>query len=149
MLNFFKRQNGFSLLEISMAIAILAIIVGLGMPIFNNFKIKNDLDNARNTIVYSLRRAQGLSQVMEEDDTWGVYIESGKVVLFKGSTYAGRNTDYDEENTILGSLQISGINEIVFDKLTGLPQTTGDINLTSNANETSIITVNSKGMVSY
>lgn len=146
--NFYK-QSGFSLVEIALAVAILAILIGLGMPIFNNFKIKTDLDTARNTVVHNLRRAQGLSQAIQDDDTWGVYVEPGNVVLFKGSSYATRDVDYDDETVILDSFEISGVSEVVFDKLTGLPQSTGDIIITSNTNENRTITVNSKGMVSY
>ena len=99
------------------------------------------------SIVETLSRAQILSQAVDDDISWGVYITSGSVILFKGVNYASRDITYDEIFEIPTNIVLSGLSEIVFAKFLGLPQTFGTIILTSNTNETRNIVVNSKGMV--
>ena len=57
-----KLRKGFTLLEVSLSIAILGIIFGMTMPMYRVFMIRNDLDIATVTLVQNLRRAQTLSQ---------------------------------------------------------------------------------------
>jgi hypothetical protein len=47
------------------------------------------------------------------------------------------------------SIIVSGTQEFVFTKFTGMPQTTGTLTLTSSNNEARNITINAKRMVSY
>ena len=101
------------------------------------------------TVAHSLRRAQSLSQSMEGDATWGVYIDNGQVVIFQGDDHATRSTDFDEVYNMPNQIRSDGQYEIVFSKLEGLPSFTGTITLISNSDETKIININSQGTVSY
>mgnify|MGYP001560235111 CR=1 FL=1 len=140
---------GFTLIEMLLVIAAITIIAGITAPVYQSFQVRNDLDIATVSIVQSLRRAQVLSQAVDGDTSWGIYIVSGSLTVFKGASYVARTDVYDEVFEIPTSLTPSGLSEIVFAKFTGLPQTTGTITLTSNANETRTITINAKGMVNY
>ena len=80
---------------------------------------------------------------------WGVKILSENIVVFKGLNYAGRDVNYDELYSTSASVTPSGLSEIVFDKLTGLPQTTGTITLTSANGDVRTIIINAKGSVTY
>ena len=143
-------RNGFTLLEVLLSIALIAILVGLSLPVYYTLFSKNDLDVAKNQVAQSLGRAIFLSSASDGDTTWGVKILSGSVVIFKGTNYStGRNSSYDETYPIASSITPSGLTEIVFGKMTGLPQTTGNIILTSTNGEIRTITINSKGTVSY
>lgn len=142
-------QRGFTFVEVLLSIGMLAVIAGISVPVFQSFQVRNDLDDIAISVVQTLRRAQVLSQAVDGDTTWGVRVESGLVALFKGATYATRDTGFDETFDIPGSLVPSGLQEVVFGKLTGVPQGAGSITLTSNANETRIITINAKGTLSY
>lgn len=140
---------GFTLIEVLFSVAAIAIIAGISMPIYQSFQVRNDLDIATVTVAQSFRRVQVLSQAVDGDTSWGIKIQSGSITLFKGTSYASRDTTFDEVFDVPTSITPSGISEVVFAKFTGLPQSTGIISLTSNTNETRTITINAKGMVAY
>jgi prepilin-type N-terminal cleavage/methylation domain-containing protein len=143
------KNDGFTLIEMLLSVAIVSIIAGISVPIYQSFQVRNDLDVATATIAQSLRRSQVLSQAVDGDTSWGVKIQSGNITVFKGTSYAARDTTFDEVFDVPTSLTPSGVSEIVFAKFTGLPTSTGTITLTSSANEVRNVVVNSKGMVSY
>jgi len=143
------KAAGFTLIEILLYIAVFTLITGVSIPIYLSSQARNDFDITTVTIAQTLRRAQVLAQSVDGDTSWGVKIQSGSIIGFKGISYATRDTNFDEIFEIPGSLTPSGVQEVVFTKFTGLPQTTGSITLSSNTNETRNITVNTKGTVSY
>ncbi len=137
------------MIEVMLSLAIIGVLAGISAPIYQSFQVRNDLDIAAVTIAQSMRRAQVLSEAVDGDATWGVDVRSGSITVFKGATYAGRDTTFDELSPMPTSITPSGFGGAVFAKFTGLPQTTGTITLTSNANETRTITINAKGTISY
>ncbi len=144
-----KHQKGFTLLEMLLSIALIALLSGLSIPVYQSFQVKNDLDIAANTIAQSTKRAQVLAQAVDGDTTWGIYIQSGSITIFQGSNYASRNTNYDEDFEMPTSITPSGLQEIVFSKLYGEPQAIGTVILTTSTNEIANLILNEKGMVSY
>jgi len=132
-----------------LSIAAIAIIAGIGIPVYQSFQVRNDLDIAATTVAQSMRRAQVLSQASDGDTSWGVKIQSGSIVLFKGASYAARDSSFDEVFDVPGSITPSGLSEIVFAKFTGFPVGAGAATLTSNTNETRTISINARGTVSY
>lgn len=143
------KKNGFTLIEVILSLAAIATIAGMAVPVYQAFQVRNDLDIAAATLVQGLRRAQILSQAVDGDTSWGAIIQSGGITIFKGSAYATRDATFDEISAVPASIIPSGVSEIVFSKFTGVPQATGVIVLTSNANETRTITINAKGTVNY
>lgn len=142
-------MKGFTLLEVLLSIATVSIIAGIGIPIYQSLQVRNDLDIAAITIAQNFRRAQILSQAMDNDTNWGVRVQSGSITLFQGTSYAGRDANFDELFDVPTSITPSGVQEVVFTKFSGEPQTIGTVILTTNTNETRSITINAKGMVSY
>lgn len=143
------KSHGFTLIEVMLSVAAIGIIAGISVPVYQSFQVRNDLDIATTETVHSIRRAQVLSQAVDGDTGWGIKIQSGSLTVFKGTSYATRDTTYDELFDMSTSTTPTGVSEIVFEKFTGLPETTGTITLTSNTNETRTITINAKGTVSY
>lgn len=143
------KNAGFTLIELLLSISVIMIIAGMSAPIYQSFQVRNDLDIATVTIAQSLRRAEVLAQAVDGDTNWGVDIRTGSITVFKGASYATRDTAFDELFDVPTSITPSGVSGVVFAKFTGVPQTTGTITLTSNANETRIITINAKGTVNY
>lgn len=145
-----RLNKGFTLLEVLLSVAILGIIAGISLPIMASFNGRNDLDVTTQSIAMQLRRASTYSRGANSDSQWGVHAQSDSVTLFRGTTYASRDTSYDETTPIPNSFTISGINDVIFSKVDGSPTSSGSITLTNtNSNETRTITVNAKGMVSY
>lgn len=142
-------RKGFTLIEVLLSITIIAMIVGLSIPIYQSLFFRNDLDIAAETAAHALRRAQLLAQSVEEDDAWGVAIETGRVTLYRGTDFLTRDASYDETVLISDHISPSGLTEIPFAAFTGIPETSGTIVLTSTTQETRSITVNTYGMVEY
>ena len=144
-----SKTLGFTLIEMLLSISLMAILAGLSVPLYQSFQVKNDLDIAAVSLAQSMRRAQILTQSVEGDTSWGVNVQSGMITLYKGTTYAKRETEYDELTAMPTSITPSGLTEIVFTKFSGLPQVTGATTLTTSTNESRAIHINEKGMVSY
>jgi Tfp pilus assembly protein FimT len=138
---------GVTMTEVLLSIALIAILAGIAVPVYQFFQVRNDLDVSTNIIAQSLRRAQTLSGAMDGDETWGVKLQSGSIVIFKGANYVSRDTTSDELYDMATTVTPSGITEIVFAKFTGAPSVTGVITLTSSNAEIRTITINAKGMV--
>ncbi|TSC55426.1 MAG: Uncharacterized protein G01um101418_910 [Parcubacteria group bacterium Gr01-1014_18] len=141
--------QGFTLLEALLSVSVVAILALVAFPISIQFQNRTGLDIASYSFTQSLRSAQTLAQASSGDSSWGVKADTGSILLFKGSSYASRDTAYDQISSIYESIILSGVTEVIFAKFTGLPQTTGTLILTSPNNETRSVTINSKGTVSY
>lgn len=142
-------QRGFTLIEILLSVAIITLLVGLSLPVYESFVRRNDLDLTTQNIVSALRRAQLYARSADEDSEWGVRVTTSSLTVFKGSTFGTRNTALDEVIPIPASLSASGTTDVVFTELTGLPSTTGSYTLTSTTNDIRTVTLNAKGMVNY
>jgi prepilin-type N-terminal cleavage/methylation domain-containing protein len=144
---------GFTLIEVLLSVAIITLLTGISVPIYASFQTRNDLDLTTQGIADMLRRAQAYARGVSGDSQWGVEVQSGTVTLFKGATFSGHDTSYDETTTIPASMNATGFTEVLYSKLGALPTFTPaastTLTLTTNANETRTITVNAKGMVSY
>lgn len=145
-----KNQLGFTAIELILVVVFVALIAGVTVPMYGNFQVSNNIDLSVSKTTQTLRRAQILSQANEGDSNWGVSVGQDHILLFKGTSSTTRDTDFDEVFDLTGNIVVSGNQDIVFDKLTGEPQTVGSINFSSNNNnENRTITINEKGMLSY
>ena len=144
-------EKGFTLIEVLLIIAIIIALALLTLPIGINFYKTQQLDTVTNGIIQALRRAQ-LKAMSQTNDNFGIYLGSGQTgqySLFKGDSYEDR-TD-EEVFDIINSISFSGVSEVVFSKLQGLPTLTGsgdDIILTADS-ETRIININEIGRINY
>jgi len=144
-----SSMRAFTLLEVMLSLAAIAVIAGISLPVYQSFQVRNDMDIAATTIAQSCRRAAVLAQASDGDTSWGVRIQSGSITLFKGASYVTRDATFDEFFSMPTSITPSGLSEIVFAKFTGMPTATGTTTLTSSINENRTISINAKGMVSY
>ncbi len=144
-----KKKKGFSLLEILLSVTLVAMLFSVAIPIFLSFYTKNDFDISTNTIGQSLRRAQILSQASDGDSSWGVRVDTGNIVLFKGSSYGVRDASYDESYELSTTITPSGLQEVVFGKFNGEPLQTGTMTITLNDGTVRNISINEKGTISY
>jgi prepilin-type N-terminal cleavage/methylation domain-containing protein len=143
------KPRAFTLIEMLLSIAVVAILAGIMVPIFLSFQTRNDVDIASLALVRSIRRAEQLSRNGEGDSAWGVNLLSGEITGFRGGSYADRDATYDEIFFIPSNISFTGTSSMVFSKLYGWPSASSTINLTSVNNEIRTININSKGSVSY
>lgn len=149
MFDFNKAKKGFTLVELMLVIAIITILAGVTAPFYSELMNRNELDTAVQAVSAGLKRAQVISQAMDYDDGWGVKVDSGAITIFKGNTFATRDTAFDEEVNISTNISVSNTTEFTFDKFTGLPIVAGTVTLESLTGEQRNITINTKGRVSY
>lgn len=143
------RTNGFTMVELLLSVGIISMLAGLSLPLYASFYNRTNLDTATDQVAHALRRAQTFSRAANGDTTWGVRVQSGSAVVFKGATYAARDATYDEIIS-LNNITPTGLSEVVFTKLYGVPSTTGTITLTETTiNESKAIELNVKGLVTY
>lgn len=142
-------EKGFTLVEIILTLALIGILAYAYFATFRNFQFGNDLDVAVSTVVQSARRAQILSQGVFGEDDWGIKIFENRLVIFKGSNYADRDTSRDEILEFPAPLSVSGLTEIVFRKFSGEPRETGSISLSTASGPSREISIGAMGRLSY
>ena len=144
-----KFLAGFTLTEILLVVSMIGIVAGISIPAMLSLQTKNYTEEGIYAIAQTLKRAEILSQGMDGDSSWGVKVQDGSIVLFKGVSYASRDADFDEIFELPLSVAVSGVSEIVFEKLTGNPQASGSIVLTANTGESRSLEINKQGMAEY
>ena len=135
-------------MELILALALLALVAGLTIPLSWSMVSRNDLDVATGTLAASLRRAQGLAQAAANNQSWGIHAESSNVILFAGDNFAARDQAADEVYALPPGVLVSGQAENIFDKFSGEPKTPGVITLTGSDGQIRTVAVNTLGMVS-
>lgn len=143
------RSAGFTAIELVLAIGVLGIVAGILSPILISLMQRNDLDNAASTLVQQYRRAQTLARSSDGDASWGVSVGSTSITMFKGASFAVRDSAYDETTDISASVVPSGLLTVVFAKTTGVPYVTGTTTFTLASNDSKTIFLNAKGTITY
>ena len=145
------KVPGFTLLEMLLSIALIAMLAGMFLPLYGAVYVKNDLDLATSAIIQDLRRAQTLSQAVDSDSMWGVHVQTGSVILFQGPNYAGRAVAFDEGFAFSNTINLAGLTDVVFSKMIGEvnPAGGGTLTLTASNNDVRAITLTTKGTLSY
>lgn len=144
-----QAERGFTLLEVLLSVGIMTLILGISLPLFQGFQTRNDLDLTTQSIVEGLRRAEVYARGSSGDTSWGLHVVAGTATVFRGTSYAARDTTVDETITIPSSMTPSGLGDVIFSRFTGYPNTTGTITLATTANDSRTVTLNAKGLVSY
>ncbi len=144
-----RSHHGFTLLELILAFSILTIMTAVSYPLYQGMQTQRDVDATAELSVLALRRAHTLSQGSLHDTQWGVRFEQGMIIIFKGTSYSTRDSSYDDVITISSSILISGLNEFVFQKLTGEPLVSGALILTPPTNDAHTITITPQGAILF
>ena len=141
-------KKGFSLIELIVVIGIFAIFASLTTSVYYDTRSHTNLELSTGSIVEAVRLAQSSAQSGKGDSKWGIKILSNQIVIFKGDSYNTRDTTADNFLELSGGINVSGLSEIVFNKVVGTTDTVGVIVLSSNT-ESRNISVNTKGTVNY
>ncbi len=146
-------KRGFTLLEVLLSIACIALLAGISAPIYSSFYKKNEVLLTRESVIESLYRASSYARNMEgQGRSWGVYFDEEKITLFEGGSYLTADPESFEEMTYNGDTIVGpSPSEIIFLSKTGYPNfNEGLWSITvSNSLESYIIIVNPFGMISY
>jgi len=141
-------MRGLTLLEILLVVGIVAILVSLTLPLGLDFYRSQQLETQSQGVIQALRRAQLKAISVESDSSFGVYLTDDNYTLFKGSSYLTRDADFDEVFDLPMIITVSGLQEIVFSKLEGKPNITGNIILSGDS-DSRTININEMGRINY
>jgi prepilin-type N-terminal cleavage/methylation domain-containing protein len=135
-------RNGFTLIEVLLSIALIGILIGIALPTYYILMSRNDLDVAKNQIVQSLRRAAVLSASSDGDTNWGVAIQSGSIVIFKGASYSSeighwKMNDNDSNTTVVVDSSSNSYNGTAQQNTSTLTVNPGKVNRALNFSNSS------------
>lgn len=124
-------KKGFTLIEILLVIGIASIIFAFSAPFALDFYRKQLVEEARSNIIEAFQKARNNAMLQKSDNSSGVSFNlvDNSIVIFEGSSTSTRNQDQDQAFPISGDISISGLTDVIFSKLTGLPSATGTITL--------------------
>lgn len=153
------RSRAFTLVEILVIVSIMVILVSLAIPSYRFFQKETDLNNSAEEIINILRLTQSKTLASERASQWGVYFDRTtdpqRFTLFKGQSYATRDSSFDEIHKLAKSIEISeinlagGVKEVVFDRILGTTSQAGyvSIRLKDTPEKTKTIYIENSGQV--
>ncbi|MFA6917832.1 MAG: type II secretion system protein [Candidatus Gracilibacteria bacterium] len=149
------RTRGFTMLEIVLTIAIMAVLIGFAGTYYANSQVRADINSQAANIIHYLRLAQSNAVSGLDNANHGLHFETSSYTTFQGDSY-NANDSKNFKMDLPSSITINGINldtggsDVIFLKTTGETDNFGTIVLNSAAiNKTITITINYVGTVNY
>ena len=146
--NYLRSKRGVSLIEVITVIAIIGILSGISVSGYFYYKKSSELALNVQQTANMIRRAKANAVSVVSDSQWGVNIEKNKITVFRGGSFSGRDTSFDEAVSISGVDDVSGTTQIIFTKFTGLPPAASSVTLASGS-ENKSLQINEAGTISY
>ena len=146
----FLNKRGFTLVETLIVLAIIAILSAVAVRSYYLLREKQSIQKDADSIVSVIEDAKNMSLNRKNDSSYGVNFSSSTVTVFAGATYANGNkiSTYNlESNVTISALALtSSSTEIDFAKITGAPNATGSIIL-STPSYSKIVTIYGTGII--
>lgn len=142
-------KQGLTLIELLIVTVLISILLSLAFVINSNLFFGTALRDQTKLLESGLRKAQATAINGRGDSNIGVMITENDYTIFEGTSYENRQKPLDVIVYFSTPMTISGENEIIFEKSTGLP-----ITLEENifirlyyGNDYKIISINSEGKI--
>lgn len=145
-------KTGFSLIEIIISVALLALVASAGWFSFSSYAARRDLESGAARVAALLSEARSKTLAGEGGSAYGVHFEQDRAVLFRAPTYQAGSADNRTEilpsRVSISAVAFSG-NEVVFKRLTGAANAAGSIVLSvrGTPSVSRTISVNTLGTV--
>jgi len=143
--NFYRK--GFSLIEVLIVIAVLAVIATVVLPQFSKVRENQVLKSGVEDILSSLDKARANTLSSLHSSSYGVHFEAGQIVIFKGTSYSSGDSNNETVSIVSPASITSGNFDVYFNRLTGAPSNTGAITITT-PNYSKTITISATGVAS-
>lgn len=148
--NFSNRATNkpaFTLTEIILVIALVTIVSSIGVAVGIQAFSAQQLSANRDLLVSSLYQAQASARASVNNTNWGVHITSAnELYIFSGNDFASRDTTEDISFNLSNNVEITGTTEIVFTRVSGLPDSIASFVLTDSGTSLTI-NVNDLGTI--
>lgn len=152
----FQNKNGFTLLEILIAIAIFAIMLSIAVAVTKSFSNTVNLNNSGKIIGTNIKLAKTRSIGALNNINYGVHFESDRVTVFAGDVFdvsdsSNKISELSDDVEIYDINLNGGGSDLVFSRLTGATNNFGNIGirLVNNPSETKQVIINQEGQVDY
>lgn len=139
---------GFTLIELTIVLAVVAIVAALGTVISLEFYRSRILDSERDQLLSILRRARIAAMNNIYGLPHGVYFSSSTYTLFAGKSYGERDASKDEIFPRSPVVSFAGPPEIVFSPLAATSTASSTIVL-GDGRTTTTLSVNYEGRISW
>ena len=148
-----KNKKGFSLIEMIAVVAIGGILVSVALLSFSSFRNSKIIEVSADQVLSVINEARVKAVSSEDYSRFGVHLESGRIVFFKGDIFTEPNLS-NIETAFSPLVEISDISlngggaDVVFQKLTGKTGNYGSlrIRLKSDNSKYKTISVKSTGI---
>jgi prepilin-type N-terminal cleavage/methylation domain-containing protein len=132
-----QKKAGFSVIEILIVMAIMGIILTIAVMSFSSARAKKQLEITVDSISAKLEEAKANAVSGKGGVSYGMNFTSTSYTLFAGDTF-NPNSETNSSSTVPVDITITrnisgGGDTIVFSRMTGTPQTTGDIIITGTS----------------
>ncbi len=125
-----RQTQGFTVIELLIVVAIIGIIATISIIGFRNFASFQQYNQAVSDVTFILNQTRLNARSAELDSSHGVKIMTSSLTQFIGDSHVVSDPLNQVTNYNLVEFDVNltgGVDEIVFDKLTGLPSATGTI----------------------
>ncbi len=119
------------MIEVIIVIAILTTIAGFGLFANLGFYKRYALNSDRDILTNVLGKARNSAMNNLNQSAHGVFIEPNRYTIFQGSSYVSRRQERDQVFIASPAVALSGLQEIIFQQLSGDASASGTIILTS------------------
>ncbi|OGZ18545.1 MAG: hypothetical protein A2Z68_00880 [Candidatus Nealsonbacteria bacterium RBG_13_38_11] len=114
-------KQGFTLIELIIVVALIFIFSSTTFPVSYSFFHKTAIKDEARNIESSLRKAQALAITSRNDSSAGVKFSQDGYTVFEGESYEDRRESKDLVIAFPIVMSVDGVQEVVFEKTTGLP----------------------------
>ena len=147
------KLSGFTYIEVLLSVALVLVISMTASPFYGNFLLGQEADTTSAELKSSFALARLYSMLGKGDGQWGVAFVNHRIILFQGSSYATRESAFDEVYKVHDLVSVSGFDEMVFSQRTGTPNIEPTITISLYGNSDTPVThqhvllVNATGVV--
>ena len=141
-------RKAFTLTELLLTIAIIIIISTFTVAFYGRFLTQNAVQDTVDRLVGNTRKAQLYAMSSKWGSNWGVNISGHTMTFYRGTSFGTKVTGFDEVFTINSNVTVSGIGDLNFARVTGLPSATSTVTISDLNNNSKTVTVNSQGVAS-
>ncbi|OGI67900.1 hypothetical protein A2738_03575 [Candidatus Nomurabacteria bacterium RIFCSPHIGHO2_01_FULL_42_15] len=151
---FVGSRRGITVVELLIVVVVLGVIFSIALPQFSKIRERQVLKSAVGEILSSLTQAQSQTLASVDSSSYGVHLESDKVIIFKGTVFSANDTNNKTVSLVtpasITDVTVDGVSgtsgDIYFNRLTGVPSDTGAVTV-STGSYSKIITIFATGGV--
>ncbi len=112
--------------------ALVVIVAFFVASFFPRPLSSEDVSSVSDALRGSIAKARLYSMTGKDGSSFGVIVQDGKIIFFRGESFALRDVSVDESFVIPSQISVSGMGEVAFEKATGKPDHTPTVVISGN-----------------